>query len=509
MIQAAVILCTAVSVVSALDVSLSSTTTISSPSEWNSTEKVQFSTGKTKPYECGDYCIDYFKNGLQFTGGHSYDLRNRLEGSNDGLIIGAQGAGTIVQFNGSLQGTLNNAFIDIYLKDGGKFIVGGDAEMDLVPNGSLYTRQIWIASESGGVFEVEEGYKAERDCTDASGSYRFHNTTFISHHSQSLPFNTMKSCMDCPDGFDGVNGHLVFESQAGSRWIVASNDQTYPAALWIWVDVTIEARKNITHTGRYVVLESPYSGGTPYKLAGAFQTLENNVTITKEGPADLILEGGQAYKSGAHMDIRAGGVVFKSNAVGGVFRSSDQATGGADLAVSVADNARVAFLYDGVQLESLSLANDATLEVALGGASDFDFDANGTLLISNALGRSAEAGETFTIFKTLPGGQFNNVETPDEGSWDLSKLYSEGKVTLSSGSVGLSRADFSISRGSAGAYSRDSRLQLIGQIRPGATVRVHDAAGRAVGRIRAARDGLVEIQTHNLGAQQRWAAPVE
>ncbi|MCC5840308.1 MAG: hypothetical protein JJT96_09295 [Opitutales bacterium] len=274
--------------------------------------------------------------GLRFTGGApiAVDADFRGLNLNSSSIITVRGAGTKVTYNGFWEGDGGNMFAHVFLREGGHFVIGEDAHLDFV-NNAYFTRQLWVSGDGAGAIEFAEGFVADLTqggtVPDGLGSIRLNNATVITNHTQNIPVNFRPRPGDVPQ----TNGHFVFETNPGSRWIVQTNPQSYAGGVWIRADGTIETREDLTHTG---VREDDTTSSFPYRAGNAFQTNVDNLTITKEGPASLILEGEQAYRPGTVIRVNEGTVVFASDPAAGTFHNGiSQAVAGAgpDLNVEV------------------------------------------------------------------------------------------------------------------------------------------------------------------------------
>lgn len=410
--------------------------------QWQHTGPVTF-TGSAKPYESDPdglhgalrYVQSQWDNGLHIANGQGTTITNSFVAS-PGLVLGVRGTDTRFTYNGDMDADDGMTFVNISITEGATLTIGPEARIDLI-NDAYYTRQIWVWGDGTGTFEVDESFVADRTeggtVTAGAASYRFRKNTFVSHHTQGLPSAAWPHCMNCPEGQLGYNGHLVFEDAGPSRWIVATNDQVYNAALWLWTDLTIETRADLTHTGFAVQLQSSHS----YELEGAFQTLDENLTITKEGPASLILAGEQAYETGTTLEVNEGTVVFDTDAAGGAFRP-DGSPGGQTLTVNVADRATVICNAAPVRIGGLTMSSAAALEVSTAGRLEVSGRAAvaGTLRVALPPDTSLHAGTELTLFDWNPTGTFDVLDLPPNGTWDTSRLYSDGVLVLADGIVG-------------------------------------------------------------------------
>lgn len=253
------------------------------------------------------YSEDLLKVGLHFRTGQTMDLHTdlRMQNLNTSHVVGVHGKDTHVRYHGKWEGDGGNAFPHLLLTEGGHFTLEADANMDLVQQGSFFTRQLWVYGDNTGTLELAEGFIADltksEPVPNALGTIRLGGATLITHHTRNMPANTR------PDGRGGAyqNGHVVFERVPGSRWIVKTNNQIYPAQVDFTTSGVIETQADLTHIGhRRIAL--PVGAGGHFTSSGAFRTLREDVTITKTGPAMLSLDGEQAYQKNATLRVEDG-----------------------------------------------------------------------------------------------------------------------------------------------------------------------------------------------------------
>lgn len=288
------------------------------------------------------YSDTLLASGLHFVGGSpiTVDADMTLVTGQSSQILAVHGHGTKVTYNGFWEGDGFGSFAHVFLPDGGHFIIGEDAHLDFV-NDAYFTRQLWVkGDDAGGIIEFAEGFVADLTeggtVPDGIGSIRLNNATVVTNHTQNIPVNFRPRPGDEPQ----TNGHFVFENADGSRWIVQTNPQTYAGGVWLRANGTIETREDLTHIG---VREDDTVSSWPYRAGNGFQTNVDNTLIAKEGSADLILAGEQAYRSGTIMRVNEGGVVFQTDPAAGTFHNSinsDIAEAGPDLNVEVRWGAR-------------------------------------------------------------------------------------------------------------------------------------------------------------------------
>lgn len=240
----------------------------------------------------------------------------RMHDLNASHVIGAHGEGTHVRYRGRWEADGGNAFPHLLLTEGARFTFEAESEMNLTLQGSLFTRHLWVSGDGTGTLEMAEDFVADRTrhepVADAMGAIRLHHVTLVTHHTRGLPNNLR------PDGRRGVyeNGYLIFDEgpreNPATRWIVKTNNQTYPAQIDFFADGTIETQTHLTHTGHRRIAE-PVGAAGRFLSPAAFRTARENVTITKDGPAMLALDGEQSYLPGSRLHVLDGQLRVATN----------------------------------------------------------------------------------------------------------------------------------------------------------------------------------------------------
>lgn len=297
--------------------------------------------------------------GLHYTGGIRESAANlTISDGNGSPIVGATGSGTTVHFRGRMDGDGFNTFATMVLTDHGHWIVEPEADLNLILDGSLFTRQLWVYGDGTGTLEFAEGFVSDTTQNGTTGdgiaSVRLRNNTFITHHTQSLPVAPR------PDGSGGlqINGHLVFENLGGSTWITRTNPQTYTGAVWLGVDATVQTDTDLTHTG--ITQFSSHSGS--YWAANAFQTTAENVRIDKTGTARLIFEEETAFLPGSLLVVNEGGLVLRSNPAAGFMKASPTTQAGPNLNLQSLASTTVEVDTALAEMASLDLQGSLILE---------------------------------------------------------------------------------------------------------------------------------------------------
>jgi hypothetical protein len=363
----------------------------------------------------------WFQNGITtqlYANIRNYD---EVETNNHSPVIGVSGPNTQVVYHGYFTADTYQTFPYLDLINGGKFTIAADATIDLVQDAgtsvpaAYWTRQLWLRSDGTGTLEVQEGFQADRTNngtqTIGFGSVQVSNATFVTNHTRNIPLGYK------PYGGThvGPNGHVSFVNVAGGTWRVQTNDQSSVSAFWAYVNCSIDTRTSLTHTGSTI----PYDDMTMYN---AFQTMNDNITVYKKGPATLNINGEQAYAPGAIMDIQEGTVNYNSDPMnGGGFYDYGGGNHAAhqNLTPIVRNSATANFNASLNRIKTVTVYDSGTARVASGK----------TL---NLLSAATLNGGTLTGGGTVSGGVTNtagNVNPGDisaKGTLAITGAYSQG-----------------------------------------------------------------------------------
>ena len=305
------------------------------------------------------YTDAMLEDGIHFKTGKTATLSADIVPGNyhSGGLIGVHGKGTHIIYEGKWKADEGGSYPSLVLRDGGKMTWSEKAHVDFVMNPNFFTRQIWVWGDGTGTLELAEGFVSDRTkgatVSDAMGTIRLAGLTLVTHHSQSLPYNSR------PDGRGGIyyNGHVVFEGKTPSTWSIQTNPHRYGAQIDFATDGTIDCQAPLTHNGQINVC-LPVGNGGHFTSTGAFRTTSSNVTITKTGPAMLSLEGQQAYEPGAKLIVEEGLLRLhtdpaESSRLGGKY--------GNNLHLVVKKGAKLVLASPRVRLAALTVEEGATV----------------------------------------------------------------------------------------------------------------------------------------------------
>lgn len=269
------------------------------------------------------YSPGLIDRGLHFTGGGTHLLTAPISGTdlNADPVFGARDFTTIT-YDGNWEADGGNMEVHLVLLTGGRLIFGPNARLDLIQATTYFTRQVWMLGDGTGTLEFDAGFIADRSAfgtvPEGTGSLRLGAVTLVTHHSQSIPLSYRPASFDAtmPQA-PRANAHLVFEAQHGGRWRTETNPQTAITAVWPAANCIIETQTDLTHIGT----THPYTDYTAYN-GWQIRPLDSrlgtgNVTMTKTGPAALILNGEQAYAPDAVLHVDMGRVDFNTNPTDG------------------------------------------------------------------------------------------------------------------------------------------------------------------------------------------------
>ena len=379
--------------------------------------------------------------GLRFSGGQPIAFTANLTAANVSAsqILTVTGAETVATYAGNWRGDGGNAFPHLFLREGGRFVLGADAVLNFV-NDAYFTRQLWVSGdgtgENAGAIEFSEGFVADLSeggtVTSGLGSIRLNNATVITRHTQGIPVH-FRPRPGNPDG-PQTNGHFVFENNPG-KWIVATNPQSYAGGVWIRAHVEIHTETDLTHVG---VTEDDNESSHTYRAGNAFQTNQDNLTLTKTGPGSLILAGEQAYKPGTEMKIQAGAVRFETDPSAGYFHNginSPLDAAGPDLHLVIEENGRAEFKAAVSRIQSLQ--TEGTLEIVLGEGPNTPVEVQGgaalggTLHLSLAEGHAPAPGTVLTLLTADEvTGTFENVTSGPEVQFNVEIFEDRVEATV-------------------------------------------------------------------------------
>jgi hypothetical protein len=361
----------------------------------------------------------------------------------------------------------------------GKIVFGPQANIDLVLPGSYFTRQFWCLGDGTGTIEFAPGFIADRtllgQVDSGMGSIRFSNCRFVTHETQGLPLGYRPNPAQ-------INAHLVFENESGSRWITKTNPQDYKGGLWVRKSMTVETQSPLILSG----VRSQWSDYTNY---GGIFLEDTNLTITKEGAADLVISGEQGYARGASMFIRQGWVRMLSNAYvpqDSAFYESGGRKTGQNLSVQLIDSAGLFISVTQCRIRKINFQGTNT-RIRIKSAS--------TLMVKDSAlldgrfqfellpAQNLTPGDSFQVFLWKnPQGRFASVELPGTIiSWDTTSLYSRGIIrylgTTQNKSV-LQELELSIASNPAREVLQLARKESSGEL----TLEIRDLLWKSIHR---------------------------
>lgn len=378
------------------------------------------------------------KFGLHFRNRLNNAMSNNVSISNlfGSPIIGAHGAGTVVDYSGNFQSAGGQSFPSLCVLDSGKITLTANARVNLILAGSFFTRQFWCLGDGTGTVEFAPGFVADRTnqgaVADGLGSIRFSNCNFVTHETQGLPLGYRPNPAM-------INSHLVFEDQPGSRWITKTNAQDYKGGLWVRASMTVETQSDLILSGKRSVWSD-------YTNVGGITMESPFLQLVKEGSGTLEISGEQAYNEGSLISIRKGTVRFKTDPfvrADSLFFAINNRVSGQNLQIELTDSAKVIFESPTAHISGLILSsNEAQVQVHLGSQvvgklALIPF--GGRFLFSIPSGTRLTAGDTFQVFRFQSiAGWFSNIVLPDYGgriSWDTSRFLTHGILKVAQGEV--------------------------------------------------------------------------
>lgn len=434
---------------------------------------------KFKSNKFSNRYLPFFESvGLHFKNGETTTISCKIFGDNSSIysspVLGVWGNNTVLRVNGQfLESGCTETYPVLVLRNGGKFIFTSNAYVDIILD-SYFTRQIWTYGDGTGVFEIEENFIADRTAFATTpigcGSLRFSNTTFITHKTESLPMGYRPNTST---GIANVNSHLVFENEGGSVWRIMTNDQTYKGGLWLDADMTIETIKNLTING--VKTTTIYSNGGTYDNWGGVMIRKVNKiphTLTKKGAAKLILSGDHGYDTNSKFSIQEGTVELQSDPFtytdnkGYTIDYKNETITKANLDIEIKNTGKLYVNTSLARIDSIGLTSTGTLDIGLHNTLITNKAVfNGTLNVIIPSGLLLKTGDSFNLFDfTAHTGNFVTLNIPNYGgaiTWNTSNLYTNGTISITSGSIISTSEEIRVNEGKMILYPNPFNDKLI------------------------------------------------
>lgn len=345
-------------------------------------------------------------------------------------VLGVHGKGTKLVFRGSLfKGDNTYTKTSLALFDRGHFVFGKDVVVDLVfPRYGNYTRQMWIFGDGTGVFELEEGFKADRSAhgtTNISfGSVRLSNVNFITHNTEAIPHYYMADDNDPETVLR--NAHLVFENDPGGKWIVKTNDQQYEGGIQVYTHCGIHTESNLLLDGW--VNHWPNKGYTDF---GGIVFYHDSLTLTKTGHGSLTFDCDMLFSPASTLLIEQGNVVFKRNPFQQHTILPRNFKHGNHLGINVANQGTLTIDTDTLQVRELYVSHHAKLVTSINQHIIVDqMQINGSVYIH--LGESPKKGE-YRIFNSgaaITPEQIKIIQKDSDGMLDTQYLSTKGVLVV-------------------------------------------------------------------------------
>jgi hypothetical protein len=275
-------------------------------------------------------------------------------------ILGVHGRGTKLYFMGPIfRGDNTYTKTSIALTDHGHLVIGRDVVVDMVfPRYGNYTRQMWIFGDGTGIFELEEGFQADRSkmgTTNVSfGSVRLSNVNFVTHNSQAIPHYYMMD--DNNPELVLLNAHLVFENDPGGKWIIKTQEQQYAGGIQIYTHAGIETEKDLLLNG--AVNHWPNKGYYDY---GGIVFYADSLRLTKSGESTLTFDCDMFFNPGSMLDITEGRVIFRKDTYSTTISAPGRVNAGNHLSVRIGNGTEMNADTDTLHLDHLFVGGGATL----------------------------------------------------------------------------------------------------------------------------------------------------
>lgn len=245
--------------------------------------------------------------GVQFLGDNkTWNLDGNVAATNSVAdpILGVQGAGSVLYYNGFLQGAPPDASGNdtlIVVRGGARWVFDDNARINNNQPDLINARGIYAVGDGlNNIIEFSEGFRADNVGTDVFprgglSTFRFGNITWITHHTESLP-SLWKF-----HGNSGVDHHglLAFDLHNDTTWSVRTNAHEYDGQVTFRTNTTLDVQTQLDFIGDLASKAETYwaipTGYSP--------------TITKTGVGDLNMHGYQGYAGGTYR-VEQGGLNF-------------------------------------------------------------------------------------------------------------------------------------------------------------------------------------------------------
>jgi autotransporter-associated beta strand protein len=341
-----------------------------------------------------------FVDGIHFANGLTNTVNANmlpLDSVNDDAAMGASGANTVVNFNGTWFGDGNNTDSYMVVQNGGRFNVTSSAVIDTLISGTN-SRPFWIVGDGNGTVEFQSGFIADPAGPNvALSSVRLSNATWITNASQNLP-----------------TGFINFENTAGGVWSTRTNNQTFGGAVTFNVAGTINTQADL-------ILSNTVAG------AGA---------ITKTGDGTLSLTAANTFSGALTVtagEVRATNSSSLGTSAGGTAIQSGAALWIEDVGAPVViqdETITISGTGDGTgAIRNLAgAANELNGNIVLAGNAAIRADAGTTLIIGDFFsglvpGRTVNVGANSLTFDVQAGAEIR-VGTTIAGSGNVIKTGS-------------------------------------------------------------------------------------
>ncbi len=354
----------------------------------------------------------------------------------DSPIIGVHGQGTHVVCQGRMKVDNSRADLFLALTDSGRFTLDSLAYVDLVfSRWGNFTRSIYVYSDGTGTFEIAGGFVSDRsnygERPVGMGAVRLYDAIFVSHDSEGLPYYYRPQRSDT---HPKINSHLVvLKDAAQSQWKVQTKNQDFPGGLWIYEDFLIETETDLEISGQI----DTFKYSEDYVNYGGLMIFEKHKTVTKTGPANLILSGDQAYAEGAAIVVNQGGLVLATDPFmyeDTHFTKFKNFQTGQHLSVILNEGSEFEARAEDVHLQSLHINGEDVSVIILHGSvltSDTTI-LNGNLIVDIPNEVELQSGDILKIadFQNISGKFISVQDKKNRYIWDTTDLYSDGTLKV-------------------------------------------------------------------------------
>jgi hypothetical protein len=327
----------------------------------------------------------------------------------NGILTTTANANSFVGYLGSASFLVNGGKAYVrslhvgYRNGNGVVTISGGEVTGTMYVGSGVSGQSWggtgtVTLSGGGIHENSAYYfKLGTGYNTATGTYNLVDGTF-----------------SCQHVLLGDVGKGYFNQSGGTATITVKMDIGNTSGSYGWVTVS-DGALNVTGSGGLVFGNESGSYGGAALSGGTINVTSGNISVPKDGSADF-------YHAGGTVNCTSGTLFIGNSGTAGLYKISGASASCHVKNLTVGANGNLAYELTSASASTIQISNTLTLN----GASTLTITFNGY---------TPQAGDSWDLFDAgAVSGTFGTVSLPDLSSygwcWDITKLYSDGKITI-------------------------------------------------------------------------------